>query len=138
MYALDHRRCRSADVSHRVASIVHHALCGESAYLRRLGSTGDQKPLESSLLAMFWIWLLRGKTAVCRGVYLNRVASLFLSTGKHPVRWLHSCHGSIFEGGLLCLGRAATVQTYHPTKNFRFFSFLSPVFGEQPPKHAVD
>ena len=45
------------------------------------------------------------------------------------------CHGFF---SLLCLGRAATVQTYHPTKNFRFFSFLSPVFGEQPPKHAVD
>ena len=46
-----------------------------------------------------------------------------------------NCHGFF---SLLCLGRAATVQTYHPTKNFRFFSFLSPVFGEQPPKHAVD
>ena len=46
-----------------------------------------------------------------------------------------NCHGFF---SLLCLGRAATVQTYHPTINFRFFSFLSPVFGEQPPKHAVD
>ena len=46
-----------------------------------------------------------------------------------------NCHGFF---SLLCLSRAATVQTYHPTKNFRFFSFLSPVFGEQPPKHAVD
>ena len=25
-----------------------------------------------------------------------------------------------------------------PQKDFRFFSFLSPVFGEHPPKHAVD
>ena len=48
---------------------------------------------------------------------------------------MDNCHGFF---SLLCLGRAATVQTYHPTKNFRFFSFLSPVFGEQPPKHAVD
>ena len=39
---------------------------------------------------------------------------------------------------LLCLGRAATVQTYHPTKKLSIFSFLSPVFGEHPPKHAVD
>ena len=46
-----------------------------------------------------------------------------------------NCHGFFSP---LCLGRAATVQTYHPTKNCRFFSFLSPVFGEQPPKHAVD
>ena len=48
---------------------------------------------------------------------------------------MDNCHGFF---SLLCLGRAATVQTYHPTKNCRFFSFLSPVFGEQPPKHAVD
>ena len=46
-----------------------------------------------------------------------------------------NCHGFF---SLLSLGRAENVQTYHPTKNFRFFSFLSPVFGEQPPKHAVD
>ena len=59
--------------------------------------------------------------------------SLFLSTGKHPVVGQLP---RVFS--LLCLGRAATVQTYHPTKNFRYFSFLSPVFGEQPPKHAVD
>ena len=59
--------------------------------------------------------------------------SLFLSTGKHPVGGQLP---RVFS--LLCLGRAATVQTYHPTKNFRFFSFLSPVFGDQPPKHAVD
>ena len=48
---------------------------------------------------------------------------------------MDNCHGFF---SLLCLGRAATVQTYHPTKNFRFFSFLSPVFGEHPPKYAVD
>ena len=59
--------------------------------------------------------------------------SLFLSTGKHPVGGQLP---RVFS--LLCLGRAATIQTYHPTKNFRFFSFLSPVFGEHPPKHAVD
>ena len=50
-------------------------------------------------------------------------------------RLVDNCHGFF---SLLCLGRAENVQTYHPTKNFRFFSFLSPVFGEQPPKHAVD
>ena len=50
-------------------------------------------------------------------------------------RWVDNCHGFF---SLLCLGRAATVQTYHPIKNFRFFSFLSPVFGEHPPKYAVD
>ena len=41
--------------------------------------------------------------------------SLFLSTGKHPVGGQLPRFFS-----LLCLGRAATVQTYHPTKNFRF------------------
>ena len=59
--------------------------------------------------------------------------SWFLSTGKHPVGGQLP---RVFS--LLCLGRAENVQTYHPTKNFRFFSFLSPVFGEHPPKYAVD
>ena len=45
------------------------------------------------------------------------------------------CHGFL---SLLCLDRAATVQTYHPTKTLSIFSFLSPVFGECPPNHAVD
>ena len=48
---------------------------------------------------------------------------------------MDNCHGFF---SLLCLGRAATVQTYHPTKKLSIFSFLSPVFGEYPPKHAVD
>ena len=48
---------------------------------------------------------------------------------------MDNCHGFF---SLLCLGRAATVQTYHPTKKLSIFSFLSPVFGEHPPKHAVD
>ena len=48
---------------------------------------------------------------------------------------MDNCHGFF---SLLCLGRAATVQTYHPTKQLSIFSFLSPVFAEHPPKHAVD
>ena len=48
---------------------------------------------------------------------------------------MDNCNGFF---SLLCLGRAATVQTYHPTKKRSIFSFLSPVFGEHPPNHAED
>ena len=44
--------------------------------------------------------------------------SLFLSTGKHPVGGQLP---RVFS--LLCLGRAATVQTYHPTKKTFDFQF---------------
>ena len=50
-------------------------------------------------------------------------------------RKVDNCHGFF---SLLCLGRAATVQTYHPTTKRSIFSFLSPVFGEHPPNHAED
>ena len=35
-------------------------------------------------------------------------------------RWVDNCHGFF---SLLCLGRAATVQTYHPTKKLSIFQF---------------
>ena len=43
---------------------------------------------------------------------------LFLSTGKHPVVGQLP---RVSFSSLLCLGRVATVQTYHTTKSFRFF-----------------
>ena len=40
---------------------------------------------------------------------------------------------------LLSLDRAATFQTHHPAKKlFRFFHFISPLFGECPPKSGFD
>ena len=50
---------------------------GESAYLRRLGSTGAQKLLECSPLARFWIWLHRGKTAVWWRVFVLWLRCLY-------------------------------------------------------------
>ena len=63
------------------------------------------------------------------------VPSLFLSTGKHPVGGQLP---RVFFSALPGQSSDRPNLAYHPTKNFRFFSFLSPVFGEQPPKHAVD
>ena len=59
--------------------------------------------------------------------------SLFLSM----VRTRHgsNCHGSL---ALLCLDRAAPSKPTAPQKLFRFFSFLSLVFGECPPMHGFD
>ena len=59
--------------------------------------------------------------------------SLFLSTGKHPVGGQLP---RVFFSALP--GQSRERPNLPPHKNFRFFSFLSPVFGEQPPKHAVD
>ena len=60
--------------------------------------------------------------------------SLFLSTGKHPVG------GQLPRVFFLCSAWAEQrpSKPTTPQKNFRFFNFLSPVFGEHPPKHAVD
>ena len=60
--------------------------------------------------------------------------SLFLSTGKHPVGGqLPRVFFSALPGQ-----SSDSPNLPDPTKNFRFFSFLSPVFGEHPPKYAVD
>ena len=54
--------------------------------------------------------------------------SLFLSTGKHPVGGQLP---RVFFSALP--GQSSDRPTYHPTKNFRFFSFLSPVFASSKP-----
>ena len=59
--------------------------------------------------------------------------SWFLSTGKHPVGGQLP---RVFFSALP--GQSSDRPNLPPHKNCRFFSFLSPVFGEQPPKHAVD
>ena len=59
--------------------------------------------------------------------------SLFLSTGKHPVGGQLP---RVFFSALP--GQSSDRPNLPPTKNFRFFSFLSPLSGEHPPKYAVD
>ena len=60
--------------------------------------------------------------------------SLFLSTGKHlVVGQLPQVSFSALPGQSSDRPNLTT-----PQKNFRFFSFLSPVFGEHTPRHAVD
>ena len=50
-------RCQPQSRQHRPPRSMRICPQGESANLRRLGSTGAQKLLESSPLARFWIWL---------------------------------------------------------------------------------
>ena len=59
--------------------------------------------------------------------------SLFLLTGKHLVGGQLP---RVFFSALP--GQSSDRPTYYPTKKLSIFSFLSPVFGEHPPKHAVD
>ena len=59
--------------------------------------------------------------------------SWFLSTGKHPVV------GQLPRVSFSALpGQSSDRPNLPPHKKLWIFSFLSPVFGEHPPKHAVD
>ena len=113
--ALDRGSCRcqrqavgAVDISARPSKVQicrcqpHHAICicpyGESACLRRLGSIGAQKLLESSLLVRCWMWLLWGKTAVCRvmgdrGTVLHEGRNVFV-IDLHA----HEEHGGVSLG----------------------------------------
>ena len=70
-------RCQPQSRQHRPPRSMRICTHGESAYLRRLGSTGAQKLLESSPSGRFWIVLRWGKTAVWWRVFVVWIRCLY-------------------------------------------------------------